>query len=146
MDKSKVDVSAERWLNDPRNTTYTNLRGKVFRSWPTSAHMVMLLDIQTDYAHNITNAELTLLIAKGELTEIDPFKSSSIVLPIGTRTPKPTTPAKESTLKGLYAKPPSTLAGKYAKKPAASPAPTEDTPAPTPVASDLRGKYARKSE
>ena len=99
-------------LDDPRNKTYWNARGKVIRAWPHSDSEVALMDVASGEVYIFANIEVSLMETKGELIEIDPF--APMTLPLGG-----TTRAVKVTLEPEELKPEPTgsrLAGKYAKE------------------------------
>jgi hypothetical protein len=115
MDKSKQDEFEDRWLDDWRNSTYSNLRGSVFRGFPLDKDTLTLTNIMTGEAVTVSNLELKLALKDGKLTEIDFTSGRMITLPAGVavRNYSPI----EGTLIGKYAQASASLAGKYAQKP-----------------------------
>lgn len=101
-----------KWINDKRNKTYWNVRGKVFRAFPISETEVELYDVTTGQCIKMTNSEVRFEENQGNLVEIDPFQPM-VLFTGGRSAARKTTPEKESSLEGKYGSP--KLEGKYAK-------------------------------
>lgn len=162
---SLEEDDGQKWIDDPRNMTVWNCRGKAFRVWPISKLMVVLVDVNTGGEIKLTNSELKLYLSIGELIEIDFSKNQSVTLGTGgTTAARKSTPEKEGSVVGKYGKPDS-IEGKYKMgvmkqllaegKKVLPPKEEEENqvedeqlelPVITQAASTVVGKYAKRTE